>query len=197
MITDYSTLQTAIADELHRADLTAKIPQWIAFAEARFNRKLRVRQQETAFASVALVDGATALPADFAEWKALWMDNDSAKALKAAPSEFIRSRTTSADTARYYAIEGDSVICWPSAGDIAGTYYAKVAALSDSATSNWLLEDAPDLYFYEALSYSAAYLKNDPRIATWRSESDRIANELTSASRAASISGGPLVARAR
>jgi hypothetical protein len=196
MITDYTTLQAAIADELHRTDLTEKIPQWIQIAEARFNRKLRVRQQETAFASVALVDGAAALPADFAEWKALWLDNDFAKKLTPQTSEFVRSRLSSADIARYYALEGSNVICWPATGDLQGTYYAKLPAIATNDT-NWLIEDAPDLYFYEALTYSAPYLKNDARLPAWRSEADRIFAELTSASKAASISGGPLTVRAR
>jgi hypothetical protein len=196
MITDYASLQTAIADELHRADLTAKIPQWIQFAEKRFNRKLRVRQQETAFASTALVDGAAALPTDFAEWKALWLDNDFAKKLTPQTSEFVRSRLSSADTARHFAIEGDNVICWPVTGDLQGTYYAKLPALATNDT-NWLILDAPDLYFYEALTYSAPHLKNDARLPVWRMEADRIYTELTSASKAASISGGPLHVRAR
>jgi hypothetical protein len=196
MITSYATLQSAIAGELHRTDLTSKIPQWIQFAEARFNRKLRVRQQETAFASVALVAGTTALPADFAEFKALWADNDASKQLKVATTEFIRSRTTSADTPLYYAIEGSNIVCWPSSGNIQGVYYAKVPALASNPT-NWLLDSSPDLYLYEALTYSAPYLKNDGRLLTWRAEAERIHSELTSASRAASISGGPLSVRIR
>lgn len=196
MITDYTTLQAAIADELHRTDLTAKIPQWIQFAEKRFNRKLRTRWQESAFASTALVDGAAALPSDFSEWKALWLDNDFSKQLKVATSEYVRSRTSSADTARHYALEGSNVICWPAAGDLQGIYYAKLPAIATNNT-NWLIDEAPDLYFYEALTYSAPYLKNDARLPAWRSEADRIFAELTSASRAASISGGPLSVRVR
>ena len=38
-ITTYSELQQAIADWMNRADLSATIPNFIANAEARLNRK--------------------------------------------------------------------------------------------------------------------------------------------------------------
>ena len=63
-ITTYSELQQAIADWLERADLTARIPDFIALFEATANRRLRLRQQE-AVASLTPSAGAAALPADF------------------------------------------------------------------------------------------------------------------------------------
>ena len=48
-------------------------------------------------------------------------------------------------------------------------YYAKIDALSDSNTSNWLLEYFPDAYLYGALSHSAPYLKDDARLQVWSS----------------------------
>ena len=41
-------------------------------------------------------------------------------------------------------------------------YFAKIPALSDSATSNWLLERHYDLYLYGSLVQAALYLKDDP-----------------------------------
>ena len=45
-LTSYAELQQAIADWLERADLVARIPDFIALFEAAANRRLRVRQQE-------------------------------------------------------------------------------------------------------------------------------------------------------
>ena len=46
-------------------------------------------------------------------------------------------------------------------------YYAKTEALSDSATSNWILENAPDAYLYGALLQAAPYLGDDARTQIW------------------------------
>ena len=42
----YSELQTAVANWLTRADLTSRIPEAIAMAEAEFNDTLRHRNME-------------------------------------------------------------------------------------------------------------------------------------------------------
>ena len=47
-ISTYTELQTAVADWLHRTDMTSVIQDCVALAEERFNRRLRTRQQETA-----------------------------------------------------------------------------------------------------------------------------------------------------
>ena len=44
---NYTELQTSVADWLDRDDLTARIPDFITLAEARFNRLLRIRSMET------------------------------------------------------------------------------------------------------------------------------------------------------
>lgn len=46
-------------------------------------------------------------------------------------------------------------------------WYAELAELSAEAPTNALLTGWPQLYFYAALSESAPYLKDDPRLATW------------------------------
>ena len=43
-ITNYSTLQSAIADYLNRQDLTSQIPMFIQFVEADLNTRLRCRE---------------------------------------------------------------------------------------------------------------------------------------------------------
>jgi hypothetical protein len=46
-------------------------------------------------------------------------------------------------------------------------YTRKVPALSDSATTNWLLTDAPDVYLYGSLLHAAPYLHEDNRVNVW------------------------------
>ena len=45
----YAELQTAVANWLDRDDLTARIPEFITLAEARFNRLLRLRSMESKY----------------------------------------------------------------------------------------------------------------------------------------------------
>ena len=45
-ITTNSELNTAVANWLSRSDLTSRIPEFIALFEAKFNRDMRVPQQE-------------------------------------------------------------------------------------------------------------------------------------------------------
>ena len=51
--------------------------------------------------------------------------------------------------------------------DLLLTYYAKIPALSDTITTNWLLTKSPDLYLYSALLEATPYLKNDERLQVW------------------------------
>ena len=46
MINDYASLQTAIATTLHRNDLTALIPVFIADAEERIYNDIRIQAME-------------------------------------------------------------------------------------------------------------------------------------------------------
>ena len=65
-ISNYTELQTAVANWLDRDDLTARIPEFISLTEARFNRILRIRAMETE-ADQATVAGTRsyALPSDY------------------------------------------------------------------------------------------------------------------------------------
>src|SRR4051812_14862616 len=71
-ITTYAELQAAAANWLVRGDLTARIPEFIALAEARLNRVLRARLAESEAALTASVGSRSVpLPAGFAEPVAL------------------------------------------------------------------------------------------------------------------------------
>ena len=52
----YTELKDAIADWLDRSDLTARIPDFIALAEARINRELRIRPMEVRSTMVTTAD---------------------------------------------------------------------------------------------------------------------------------------------
>ena len=53
-ISTFAELKTAAANWLDRSDLTDRIPEFIALAEARFNRVLRIRDMETVSTAIPL-----------------------------------------------------------------------------------------------------------------------------------------------
>lgn len=65
-ITDYSTLKTAVAEWLNRADLEPQIPQFIQFAEADLNTRLRCNEQIVR-ARATSANQYVRLPADWVE----------------------------------------------------------------------------------------------------------------------------------
>ena len=69
-ITNYGELKSAVGDFLNRSDLTSVIPTFIDFAEAEFNRYLRVRQM-VARAEAVIDTRLSAVPSDFLEAKDL------------------------------------------------------------------------------------------------------------------------------
>ena len=52
-------------------------------------------------------------------------------------------------------------------------YYTRIPALTDSATTNWLLTANPDIYLFGALVEAEPYLKNDERMPMWTNRLDK------------------------
>lgn len=192
----YTSLQTDIAEWMHRADLGNVIPSFIKSAEAEFNLKLRVRQMEASFSETVLTDGAVALPSDFKAWKAVWTTTDQQNTLKATTNEFIRTQPNNASAPRYYALEGTNMICYPTAGSVAGIYYQKIPDLMTNE-NNWLETARPDLYLYESLRHACIFTQNAEKAREYAALSSFIIDQLISENNAEMISGGALTARVR
>lgn len=198
----FAGLKTTIADYLNRDDLTAIIPTFITLAEAKLNRKLRVRQMLKR--ATASVDSQYfAYPADWLQAKEFQLNTNPIVRLQfvteAYGDELKANNYVAASKPGYYTIIGTQleVIPTPDAtytGEL--TYYAKIPALSDSNTSNWLLAYAPDLYLYGALTEATPYLKDDERLGTWGQLYTNSLSDIEIADQRASVSSTPLV-RAR
>jgi hypothetical protein len=202
-ITSYSTLKDNVADWLNRTDLTAQIPVFIQLAEAELNRRLRVKDSVTR--SDATVDTQyTTLPSDFAETKSVYLKTSPVSRLEYITIEQMEALKTQGYSAtgqpRYYTVIGGTFETLP-APDQSYTaelvYYAKLAALSDTNTTNWLLTKNPDIYLFGSLLQSAPYLRDDDRIPVWNSVYERGLAQLEQASDRAEFSGGVLKARVR
>jgi hypothetical protein len=174
-LTSYSTLKSSIADWLNRDDLTSVIPDFISLAEAQIER--RVPTQKMVKRANATIDTPfSALPADFLSAKSLVLTSTA----PVQPLVFLTEdeldskkyvyRTTGKPI--YFALVGNQIEVLP-APDTSYTaeltYVATLAKLSDSNTSNWVLERHPDVYLYGTLLQAAPYLRDDERVGMWAS----------------------------
>lgn len=159
----YDDLQTSIATYLHRSDLTSQIPDFITLAEAKLNRRLRLRPMEQR--TTGTVAATVAVPTRFAEVISLTVTNGgNTYPVSYLPTSKLQGE--SSDTF-YYSIIGENFYFEPVGSGITYVlhYYQKFAALSTGV--NWLLTNAPDVYLYASLMESAPYIKDDKRLATW------------------------------
>jgi hypothetical protein len=74
-------------------------------------------------------------------------------------------------------------------------YYARIPALSDTATTNWCLTQNPDLFIYGALMECEPYLMNDARINTWATAFFKALEDINARDSMDRFSGSELVVR--
>lgn len=176
-IQTYSDLRSTVADWLNRSDLTAVVPSFITLAEAGFNKDERLRVSQNMVRATAQISKQyEALPADYLE-----MSNVAILGVQPyGKLDFVslqqidgyRDTYVTNGVPKMYTVYGNQMEFLPKPG---GTYtcemiyYAKIPALSDTNTTNWLLTKHPDIYLYGALVQAAPYLKDDERIPTWMS----------------------------
>lgn len=174
----YAQLQQDIADFLNRQDLTASIPVFIRLTESRMNRTIRTREMETAV-TATITTQLSALPADFLEYRRITLNGSRPIRLEyVTPQEAdtIKESGKQGDPL-FFTIVGNNLELIPFREcSISYVYYAKIPALSDSITSNWLLDRHYDLYLYGSLVQAALYLKDDP--TAWATLFDSALSEI-------------------
>jgi len=194
-ITTYAELKTNIADFLNRDDLTSVSSTFVSLAEADLNRQIRHWRQEKR--STAEIDTQySAIPADMLEVIRFYITSGDTRPLELiSQAEMLdrkfRNLNTSGQPA-YYAVTAGELEVYPVPD---GTYtselyyFGKTDALSDSNTSNWILEHYPDAYLYGSLIHSAPYLKDDARIQVWAALYQNAIDAINQASEKAKFGG--------
>lgn len=175
-ITDYGSLKAHLADTLNRDDLTSVIPQFVEFAMADLNRKLRVRQQMVrAQGDVFSGNDKIRLPANFLAMRNIQVNSDPVRGLEyATPERMDELRQSYNGGANgepvYYTVMGDNIFVVPTPD---GTYqleigyYRDIPTLTSDSDTNFLITDHPDLITYGSLMHSAPYLQDDSRLQVW------------------------------
>lgn len=202
VITNYETLQTAIADYASRSDLGGFTPNFVQTAEDEFySQPLNWGPWMESALSLTMASGVAPLPTDYLglKWAAL-SDSPNRQLQRKSAQQLYMHFPRNGATGKPYWIARDqgSFVFGPKPDSdytVIGTYYARPTPLrSDGDGSNWLIEKMPNLLLYRCMIEAEIFLKNDSRVAMWRdlyadqlvNYRDQIKNEDTM--------GGPMTA---
>lgn len=185
----YTTLAADIATYTHRTDLTAaQISTFVRLAEATINRRLRVRQMETALAATAIdSSNAITLPTGWLATKTLWPDGYEQSPLLPHSVEYVVAQDWQSGVPSFYAVKSGSWF-FDGAGSVAGVYYTAVPGL-ESSGDNWLSALAPDLYLFGALGEACIYTQDEKQMALYTLRFDAAVSEIHAADQRDRFSG--------
>jgi len=180
----YAELQTAVANWLDRDDLTARIPEFIALAEARFNRILRLRSMEAKYtANTVASQRNLALPASYIQMRNFQVNTSPLTTLSYVTPE-IYDRLwggSTGGTPKFYTILANEVSFGPIPGSVMEVemlFYKKFDNLSVTTTTNTLLTDSPDIYLYGAMLEAEPFIMNDERVPLWAAALERAVSDM-------------------
>lgn len=183
---NYIELQTAVANFLNKSDLFATIPTFIALAEAKMTRRLRVRPMVVNSTASITLEFET-VPGDFAG--PISMKLDTGEVLDCIAPDAMAARKAGEDKASgkpiCYSVVGSSFEFSPTPGSaytVYLVYYGAIPALSAVAPTNWLIAAYPDAYLYGALTEAAPYA-NDRRAGMWAQRLEAVLAEIDNADR--------------
>lgn len=164
-------LKSDVADWLLRDDIDSVFSSWVKLCESNNRRYIRIPRMDAVkedFTTASAYD----LPAGFIEIRRIYNDTTAGvrNVILRSP-DLLHKGSDSLDTdgQTYYAIENNQIVFEPAGQSTIKMLYTKAFdALVNDSDSNWLLENAYDVYLYGTLAHSAAWAGDDGRIMTWR-----------------------------
>jgi hypothetical protein len=183
--TTWTELKANLADWLDRTDLTVQIPEFIGYAERKFNRVLRVPEMEESVTSSTSAATIT-LPSDFLAIKSLYINGDSdLTLLRQLSLDQLRYEYDGEETGtpEFFAMQsGTDLIFAPAPTESIAyvlNYYQKLPQLGASQASNWLLAAHPDLYVAQSLVEAMIFLRDSEGLSIWEQRASRKLDELS------------------
>ena len=165
----FTNLKTAIANRLHRSDLTGSIPDYITLCEDKLNKRLRLRAMESRVTSSVSTE-YVALPTGFLSIRNVQINSDPKVRLEYVTPDFIDFNYPDDTTGKpiFYTIVGGEIQLAPppdTTYTMEMSYFKKLDIATDG--TNFVLTNAPRLYLYGSLLEAATDLKNDTRVPMW------------------------------
>jgi len=162
---NYTELKAQVASYLHRTDLTAQIPTFIALAEAYLFRELHIKEMQVSIVG-STTGGYADLPADFGSVSRVSVTYGGvARSLDYISLADVSTSTNAAPA--FYSLENNKLRIWGAGDGQAYTLYyiPAIQNLSDIVSTNWLLENAPELYLDASCLQGAKFVRNDAEVA--------------------------------
>lgn len=174
-IASYSDLKTAVAAWVRRSSLasfTAQVPDFITLAEARLNAELG--PIETNVTLTGTIDSRSLDISSYTivEPIALWLaatSEDEQRLQQQSPENL--SYLTTSGRPQQWTYDSEDAIKLDCPLDTAYPFrfrHRGKFTLSDSSTTNWLLDNRPDIYLAASLMWGAGYLESWANGAVWK-----------------------------
>ena len=185
----YAELQTAVANWLDRDDLTDRIPEFIALAEAKMNRNLRISLMENVSTDILMAGGTRdyPLPTGFTGMKEFHLTTSPITPLSYITPEMMNRMWAGSNRGRpqAFTLFSDAGIRKIRVGPSPDSDYTtsmlflkKIDNLSVSNPTETMLTENPDIYLYGALLEAEPFLMNDARVQLWAGMLQQVAKDL-------------------
>ena len=177
----YALLKADVISWLNRegfADMEAMVDSLMGIAQRRIYREADLRCMEE---GVTTTTATLSLPADYQRTKHLYIAYGGE--VTGAPMQKVMAlrKGNNPGCPQVYARQGDNIVFGPVPDqeyDYTLLYYKNLPVLSDSNTTNWFTENAPELILFGTLVEACLYLKDDNRAKLWQSRYEDTKNEL-------------------
>ena len=196
-ISTFAELKTAVANWVGRADLTSRIPEFIALAEADMRRNLR----DSVTREALVIDSDTeTLPAALGELRSIRFNTGTREypLTITTPENLAALRRSGSGVPFYAAVVGDTIL-FDVTPDTSYTmeivYFDQITPLSDSNTSNNTLASSPDIYLFGALKEAELYLEHDERNPIWAQKYQKAVNDENTRRELAELGAAPRAPR--
>jgi len=197
----YAELKTNIANYLNRSALMSYIDTFIDCTEAELNRRLRTKEMIKRATATADSQYLT-VPTDWQEAINIEITSNNFSPLFQQSIESLdvyrKANNNITGQPIYYAMVDDSIELAPtpdSSYTLQLTYYAKINALSDSNTTNFVSTDHPDVYLYGSLKHASIFLMEDERIPLFTNMFEKALEEIRLEQEKAAFGKGSLMQR--
>ena len=169
----YSDLKTSVASWLERSDMTAVIVDCVTLAEARMNRELGPVETDASLTGTVGSRELDISALSLVEPLQLWVaDPGSEDERRVDPqSSANMAYIDNPGPPRQWVMASTSALKLDRPCDQAYAFrfhYRQRFALSDSAPTNWLLTNHPDIYLAASLMWGAGYQEAFPNGAMWK-----------------------------
>jgi len=193
-ISTYSALKTAIADWLHRTDMTTYLDDFIDMAEAEMNRELRMSEMESR-ATITASDEYVPMPTGALEIRNIQVNGTYTYTVTyKPPAQMDLDNQGATGDPKFYTIIGNEFQLYPvpSSSVLEVAYYKAITPLDSTNTTNFMLTSHPSVYLHGCLAQACIWARDFEGAQMHGQEFNRLLAQLNETSTRKTFSGSPL-----